>query len=62
MDSPTPKSRPYGMVSTPRATRYYVEFGSNKIATIDPKTLKIKEYPLPDADSRPRRIAIGPTT
>ena len=32
----------------------------NKIIEIDPDTLAIKEYTLPNADSRPRRIAISP--
>ena len=33
-------------------------FGTNKIGSIDPVTMAIKEYPLPDEASRPRRIAI----
>ena len=37
---------------------YFAEFGTNKLASIDPKTMEIHEYPLPNADSRPRRIAI----
>ena len=36
-----------------------VLFGTNKIARIDPKTLEMKEYALPDAGSRPRRMAYG---
>src|SRR4029079_2228969 len=27
---------------------------------VDPKTMEIKEYPLPSADARPRRLAITP--
>lgn len=38
----------------------FVEFGTNKIATIDPDTIAIKEFTLPDAGARPRRLAIGP--
>jgi virginiamycin B lyase len=38
----------------------FVEFGTNKVATIDPQTYAIKEYPLPDAAARPRRLAITP--
>jgi hypothetical protein len=36
-------------------------FGSNKIASIDrhSATMAIKEYPLPDGASRPRRIAVS---
>jgi virginiamycin B lyase len=37
---------------------FYVAFGTNKVGSVDPKTLEIHEYPLPDPASRPRRIAI----
>jgi len=57
--SPTPKSRPYGMAVNSKNVVHFVEFGTNKIATID-NAMAIKEYPLPDAGARPRRIAIGP--
>ena len=33
-------------------------FGTNKLASIDPKAMEIHEYPLPNTGSRPRRIAI----
>jgi virginiamycin B lyase len=39
---------------------FLVEFGTNKVASIDAKTMQITEYPLPDAGARPRRLAIGP--
>jgi virginiamycin B lyase len=35
-----------------------VEFGSNKVGRIDPDSLAIREYVLPNADARPRRVAI----
>jgi hypothetical protein len=35
-----------------------IEFGSNRIARIDPDTMEIREYVLPNAESRPRRLAI----
>jgi virginiamycin B lyase len=56
--SPTPKSRPYGMVVNSKGIPFFVEFGSNKIAAIDPATMQIREYALPNAESRPRRVAI----
>jgi virginiamycin B lyase len=37
---------------------FFAEFGTNKLARIDPKTMAIQEYVLPDRKSRPRRIAI----
>jgi virginiamycin B lyase len=56
--SPTPKSRPYGLVVNSKGIPFFVEFGSHKIASIDPKTLEIREYVLPNTETRPRRIAI----
>jgi virginiamycin B lyase len=37
---------------------FVVQFGTNKVARVDPKTLEIREYTLPDPASRPRRLAI----
>ncbi len=37
---------------------FFVEFGSNKVASIDPQTMAIHEYVLPHAETRPRRIAM----
>jgi virginiamycin B lyase len=34
-----------------------VDFGTNKIATVDPQSMAIKEYVLPNAGARPRRLA-----
>ncbi len=56
---PTPKARPYGMAVNSKNVVYFVEFGANKIATID-NTMTITEVTLSDAGARPRRIAIGP--
>src|SRR5207244_3195853 len=52
------KSRPYGMAVNSKGTVFYVAFGINKVGSVDPKTLEIREYTLPDPASRPRRIAI----
>ncbi|HUO02011.1 MAG TPA: hypothetical protein VMU31_04470 [Rhizomicrobium sp.] len=60
MQSPTPRSNPYGMVIDSHGIPFFVEFGSNKVGRIDPDTLAIHEYVLPHADSRPRRVAITP--
>src|SRR5262252_8957028 len=48
------------MVFNSKGIPFVCDFGTNKIIEIDPDTLAIKEYPLPTADSRPRRIAISP--
>jgi virginiamycin B lyase len=48
------------MVVLSNGTPYYCEFGANKLASIDPETMTIHEYALPDAGARPRRLAITP--
>jgi virginiamycin B lyase len=60
VNSPTPKSNPYGMVISSKGVPFFVEFGSNKVASLDPDTLAIHEYVLPHVDSHPRRVAITP--
>lgn len=58
MPSPTRDSRPYGITINSSGVPFYCELGTNKIARIDPATLKITEYVLPEG-ARPRRLAIG---
>jgi len=48
------------MVFTSKGIPFVCDFGTNKIIQIDPDTLAIKEYELPNSESRPRRIAISP--
>jgi virginiamycin B lyase len=43
--------------SSTRKGSFFVEFGSNKIASIDPDTMAIKEY-VCRVPTRPRRVAI----
>jgi virginiamycin B lyase len=52
------KSRPYGIVIDSKGRPWFDLFGTNKIATIDPKTFEVKEYVIPAERARPRRIAI----
>jgi virginiamycin B lyase len=59
IESPTANSRPYGVRLDSKGVPYFDEFNSNKIGSIDPKTLLIREYELPAKAARPRRIAIG---
>jgi virginiamycin B lyase len=55
--SPTPRSRPYGIVVNAQGVPFFCELGTNKIGRIDPDTLAITEYLLPEG-ARPRRIAV----
>jgi virginiamycin B lyase len=48
------------MVITTKGVPFVCNFGNAKIISIDPDTMAIKEYDLPNAESRPRRIAITP--
>lgn len=59
MTSPTPRSRPYGIMVNSKGVPFVALFGTNKIASIDPQTLAIREYTLPDPKARPRRIAFA---
>jgi hypothetical protein len=58
--SPTPHAVPYGIVILRNKTPFSCEFGTNKLASVDPSTMKIREYILPAAGARPRRIALAP--
>jgi virginiamycin B lyase len=55
---PTANALPYGIAVNSEGVPYFAEFGTNKLASINPKTMEIHEYPLPNAGSWPRRIAI----
>jgi virginiamycin B lyase len=55
---PTPRSRPYGILVSPKGVPTLCLFGTNKLVTIDPDTMAVKEYVLPNSESRPRRIAL----
>jgi virginiamycin B lyase len=58
--SPTPHAIPYGIVITKTNAPFFCEFGTNKLASIAPKTMAIREYALPAKNARPRRIALAP--
>ena len=51
---------PYGIQINSQGVPWYVDFRGNRIASVDPQTMAIKEMTLPAPDARPRRIAIGP--
>jgi virginiamycin B lyase len=54
---PTKEARPYGMQINSKGVPFFCEFGTNKLAKLDPKTMEITEFPLPTG-TRPRRLAI----
>ena len=56
---PTPHAIPYGIVAT-KDFLFFCEFGTNKLASIDPRTMAIREYRLTSPAARPRRLALAP--
>ena len=54
---PTDWARPYGIVIDALNRPWFNEFGVSKIGVVDPATMQIKEYPLPNG-ARSRRIAV----
>jgi virginiamycin B lyase len=57
-DVPTRDAAPYGIAVDGKGVPFFCEFGTNKLASIDPATLAITEYALPEG-ARPRRLAIA---
>ena len=53
----TANAHPYGIAVNTRGIPFFCEFGANKIGSIDPATMVITEFPLPEG-ARPRRLAI----
>ena len=51
-------SRPYGLVIDSKGQPWFDLFGTNKIGTIDPRSLELKTFDLPNPRTRPRRIAV----
>jgi virginiamycin B lyase len=55
---PTEHARPYGIKVARDGRPWIVLFGTNKIASVDPKTLTLTEHVLPRGQARPRRIGL----
>jgi len=51
------RALPYGIAINSKGVPFFCEFGTNKMAKIDPQSMEITEYKLPE-DARPRRMAI----
>jgi virginiamycin B lyase len=51
-------NKPRGIQVNSEGIPFYVEFGAKNVASIDPATTRIREYPLLDPSPRPRRLAI----
>jgi len=51
------RALPYGIAINSKGVPFFCEFGTNKMAKIDPQSMEITEYKLPES-ARPRRMAI----
>ena len=51
-------TRPYGIMMNSKDEPYFNLFGTNKVGMIDPKTMQLREFTLPNDRARGRRIAI----
>ncbi len=54
----TPKAMPHGIVLTRADDPFFALSGTNKIGRIDPQSMDIKEFILPEG-ARPRRLAVA---
>lgn len=55
--TPSSNTYPYGIAVNSKGV-WYVDFRGNRVGRVDPETMEIREYPLPDPGARPRRIAL----
>lgn len=51
-------TRPYGIVLNSKGVPWFNLFGTDKIATIDPASMAVRTYTLPNERARGRRIAV----
>jgi virginiamycin B lyase len=58
LEVPTKHAIPYGIAVNSKGVPFFCEFGTNKLASIDPATMSITEYALPQG-ARPRRLAVA---
>jgi len=54
----TESALPYGIQINSKGVPFFCELGTNKMGKIDPATMGITEYKLPEG-ARPRRLAIS---
>lgn len=56
---PTGRARPYGIIIAPDGVSWVALLGTNKLASVDPRTLKLTEHNIA-AGARPRRVDATP--
>jgi virginiamycin B lyase len=51
---------PYGIRINSKGIPFFSLYGTNKLGSLDPQTMKVTEYTLQPAGARPRRLTITP--
>ena len=52
---PSDNTYPYGILVNTAGAPWYVDFLGNRLGSVDPETMEIREYSLPSPEARPRR-------
>jgi virginiamycin B lyase len=59
-DTPTRGASPYSLAVNSKGTPFFSELDGPRLASVDPVTMAVTEYPLPDAKSGTRGLVITP--
>jgi virginiamycin B lyase len=59
-DTLTPNADPYALAINSNGAPFFTERNDPKLGSVDPNTMLVTEYVLPNPDSRPRGIAVTP--
>lgn len=59
-DTVTPNASPYSIVVSLDGIPFFTEENSPRLGTVNPDTMQVTEYPLPDPASGPKGIAVTP--
>jgi len=58
IEVPTENARPYGIKVDSAGRPWIALLGTNKLATVDPSTMELREIALPRPDAHPRRLDV----
>ena len=59
-DTPTRNADPYGIVVNSKGIPFFTERDSPRLGSINPVTMKVTEYPLPNPEIGAKSLAITP--
>ena len=59
-DTPTPNASPYGVTVNSKGIPFFTTRNSPRLGSVNPSTMQVTEYLLPDSGSGPRGITTTP--